>query len=57
MDYTEYRVEGKKERAIVRIHPGKMTDAERKAALVKPVSRMYLAKQKQKKEGGLSDNT
>lgn len=52
MDYTEYRVEGR-ERAVVRIHPGKMTDEDRKAALKKPVSRMYLAQRKQKKEGVL----
>ena len=52
MDYTEYRVEGR-ETAVVRIHPGKMTDEDRKAALKRPVCRMYLAKQKQKKEGDL----
>ena len=51
MDYTEYRVEGR-ETAVVRIRPGKMTDEDRKAALKRPVCRMYLAKQKQKKEGG-----
>ena len=53
MDYAEYRVEGR-EMAIVRIHPGKLTVEEQKAALVKPLNRMARAKQKQKKEGGLS---
>lgn len=52
MDYTEYRVQGR-EVAIVRVHLGKMTNEERKAALVKPLNRMARAKQKQKKEGVL----
>lgn len=39
--------------ADVRVHLGKMTNEERKAALVKPLNRMARAKQKQKKEGGL----
>lgn len=52
MDYIEHRIQGR-EMAVVRVHLGKMTNEERKAALVKPLNRMARAKQKQKKEGDL----
>lgn len=52
MDYIEHRIQGR-EMAVVRVHLGKMTNEERKAALVKPLNRMARAKQKQKKEGVL----
>lgn len=52
MDYIEHRIQGR-EMAVVRVHLGKMTNEERKAVLKRPVCRMYLAKQKQKKEGVL----